>query len=74
MEDLLGGFRWIDWCLKRGFQLRLKVKDGGRTWFALLPEMCGNGGWVDISRKFWAFCGWKRADGRSYKDVANIGG
>ncbi|KAI8555492.1 hypothetical protein RHMOL_Rhmol05G0177000 [Rhododendron molle] len=40
--------------------------------------MCGNAGWVDISRKFWAFSGWKRADllidGRSYKDVANIGG
>ncbi|KAI8525495.1 hypothetical protein RHMOL_Rhmol13G0234400 [Rhododendron molle] len=34
--------------------------------------------WVDISRKFWAFCGWKRSDGvvgaRSFKEVAEIGG
>ncbi|KAG5528577.1 hypothetical protein RHGRI_029307 [Rhododendron griersonianum] len=63
---------------ERGFQLQLKVKDGGRAWFALLPELRGNGGWVNISRKFWAFCGWKRADdlidGRSCKDVANIAG
>ncbi|KAG5540961.1 hypothetical protein RHGRI_020999 [Rhododendron griersonianum] len=63
---------------EREFQLRLRVKDGGRVWFAMLLELSGNGGWVDISRNFLAFCVWKRADGliddRSYKDVANIGG
>lgn len=61
-----------------GFRLRLEVKDRGRFWYVLLPEMCGSGGWVDISRKFWAFCGWKHSDGvvdgRSFKEVAEIGG
>lgn len=44
----------------------------------LLPELCGIGGWVDVSGKFWAFCGWKSSggvvDGRSFKDAANISG
>ncbi|KAG5556986.1 hypothetical protein RHGRI_007290 [Rhododendron griersonianum] len=59
------------------FYLRLEVRDGGRIWSVCLPELSGSGGWVDISRKFWEFCGWKRLggqiDGRSFVDVANIG-
>lgn len=43
-----------------GFCLRLEVKDVGRVWFVSIPELSRSGGWVDISRKFWAFCGWKR--------------
>lgn len=58
--------------------LRLEVRDSGRFWYVLIPELCGTGGWVDISRKFWAFCGWKSSEGsvdsRSFKEVAEIGG
>ncbi|KAH7860486.1 hypothetical protein Vadar_013942 [Vaccinium darrowii] len=61
-----------------GFLLRVEVKDNGRVRHVLLPELCGIDGWVDVSRKFWAFCGWKSSggmvDGRSFKDVANISG
>ncbi|KAH7850787.1 hypothetical protein Vadar_003015 [Vaccinium darrowii] len=61
-----------------GFLLRVEVKDNGRVRHVLLPELCGIGGWVDVSKKFWAFCGWKSSggmvDGRSFKDVANISG
>lgn len=46
-----------------GFFLRLEVRDGGRIWSVCLPELSGSGGWVDISRKFWEFCGWKRLGG-----------
>lgn len=38
-----------------GFMLQLEVKDSGRFRYVLLPELCGAGGWVDISRKFWVF-------------------
>lgn len=64
--------------LKGGFVLRLEVRDNGRFWYVLIPELCGTGGWVDISRKFWEFCGWKSSEGsvdsRSFKEVAEIGG
>lgn len=58
--------------------LRVEVRDNGRFWYVLFPELCGAGGWVDISRKFWDFCGWKRSNGlvdrRSFLAVANIDG
>ncbi|KAH7859110.1 hypothetical protein Vadar_031653 [Vaccinium darrowii] len=61
-----------------GFVLRVEVKDKGSVRHVFLPELGGAGGWVDVSKKFWAFCGWKRSgglvDGRSFKDVANISG
>ncbi|KAI8547767.1 hypothetical protein RHMOL_Rhmol07G0221100 [Rhododendron molle] len=63
--------------LERGFILRVEVRVSGRAWHVLVPELCGNGGWVDISKKFWAFCGRScsegRVDGRSFLEVANIG-
>ncbi|KAG5528718.1 hypothetical protein RHGRI_029397 [Rhododendron griersonianum] len=59
------------------FYLRMEVRDGGRLWSVCLPELAGSGGWVDISRNFWEFCGWKCLGGlidcRSFVDVANIG-
>lgn len=61
-----------------GFTLRLDVNDNRRVWYVMMPELCGNGGWVDISRKFWEFYGWRRpggrVDGRSFVEVEKIGG
>lgn len=61
-----------------GFSLRVEVRVRERMWFVILPELGGAGGWVDISRKFWAFCGWRRSDGaldgRSFLKVASIDG
>ncbi|KAG5531628.1 hypothetical protein RHGRI_026297 [Rhododendron griersonianum] len=56
----------------------VEVRDSGRAWHVLVLELCGNGGWVDISKNFWAFCGRSRSegrvDGRSFLEAANIGG
>lgn len=64
--------------LEGGFVLRVEVRDSGRGWYVLLPELCGNGGWVDILKKIWAFCGYRRTegivDGRSFLEAASIGG
>lgn len=53
--------------------LQLEVKDSGRFRYVLLPELCGAGGWVDISKKFLSFCGWKClegfVDGSSFSDL-----
>lgn len=61
-----------------GFSLRVEVRVREGMWFVILLELCGAGGWVDISRKFWALCGWRRSDGaldgRSFLEVANIDG
>ncbi|KAI8548492.1 hypothetical protein RHMOL_Rhmol07G0277600 [Rhododendron molle] len=61
-----------------GFMLRLEVRDNGRVWFVLISKLRGYCGWGDISRKYWAFCGWKRAggltDSRSFLKFANIDG